>query len=420
MNVIREGNAVPIFSWCPNIEEGAMNQMKAIAQLPYVKYCALMPDAHAGMMMPIGGVVACDNVVVPNFVGVDIGCGMCAIKTSLHKSDFEDKEKCKKVLHSFSRGIPVGFAHNNDNRVKEIGNKYGRDDRMIDILGRKYGDSTTVNPVGDLTKSVYSQIGTLGGGNHFCEVQYDEENCVWIMIHSGSRNIGKLIGDYFNELAIKMNTLWYSNGSNIPFLPVSSPEGENYLYWMNLALKFAYMNRKIMMDEVVRNMSYEFPGFQVITDKVVKDTVDNMVNIHHNFAQLENHFGKNYWIHRKGATMARKGITGIIPGSMGTCSYIVKGLGEEKSMMSCSHGAGRKMGRMEFCRQMKDKYAQIEEELKDVVHSEFGDLDRGKNKGLKDVSESPGAYKDIDEVIKNEIDLIQPIVKLRPLICLKG
>jgi len=245
------------------------------------------------------------------------------------------------------------------------------------------------------------------------------------MLHSGSRNIGKKVGDYFNEIALDLNRKWHSNtymakSKEIPFLPVELPVGKAYLAWMDMALRFAYLNRKVMLEEVKRNIKHEFPTVKFITEEVASDASDGMINIHHNFSSLENHMGRNVWVHRKGATMAREGMTGIIPGSMGTASYIVRGLGNVKSLMSCSHGAGRKMGRMEFCRQMDGKLNEVEESLEGVVHSKFSTIERGKNKGKLDVSEAPGAYKNIEDVMVNQKDLVEPIVKLRPLICLKG
>jgi len=422
MQVIKEEGMSPVFSWCPTIEEGALEQMKVFARLPYIKYCALMPDAHFGQKngMPVGGVVACDNVVIPNGVGLDIGCGMGALKTNLHKSELEDKDIRKRLLHSFSRGVPVGFAHNSQKRINELSNKYG--DKYDYIVSKTIeGDEyCKFDPIGGERKAFFSQLGTLGGGNHFLEVQYDEEDNVWIMIHSGSRNMGKRIGDYFNALAADLTKKWHSICQDITFLPADSIEGTAYLGWMNFALRFAYLNRKVMLEEVKRCMEHEFPKIKFVTKEMFDGVKDDMINIHHNFAVLENHFGKNYWIHRKGATMARKGTIGIIPGSMGTNSYIVQGLGNQKSMMSCSHGAGRSMGRTAFNLKMKYSHAQLEKELDHVVHSDFGTSDRGRDKGLLDVSECPGAYKDIEDVMANQKDLVKPVAKLSPMLCLKG
>jgi len=251
--------------------------------------------------------------------------------------------------------------------------------------------------------------------NHFLELQVDEKGVVWVMIHSGSRNMGKKIGDYFDSMASALNRKYYSSvPEQIPFLPANDEEGKEYLAWMDFALQFAFLNRQVMMDEVKKDLEHEFPNVKF----------EKMVNIHHNYASLENHKGRNYWVHRKGATLASKKTTGIIPGSMGTHSYIVKGLGNEKSLNSCSHGAGRKMGRMEFNRQNNTEEGMdaIKESLKGVVHSKFQKQKsrKGKETGMMDVSEAPGAYKDVETVMANQIDLVQPVVTLTPIMCMKG
>lgn len=418
MKTIEIDNGCKIFSWCPEIEDSAMEQMKVLAQLPFVKYACLMPDAHLGQNMPIGGVIACENVVIPDSVGVDIGCGMGAVKTNLHKSELDNEDIRKQILHSLSRGIPVGFNHNSTKRIAEL--KETMSSEVNDIVNALHSNITLAyQPISNVSDTIYSQLGSLGGGNHFCEIQYDENDTVWFMLHSGSRNIGKVVGDYFNEIAKDLNAKWHSK-STIPFLPTDTDEGASYLSWMIFALNFAYLNRKVMLNEVKKTFVHMFPNIQFITDRDFTDSKDSIINIHHNFSSLENHMGRDYWIHRKGATMARKDMTGIIPGSMGTSSYIVKGLGNVISLNSCSHGAGRKMGRMEYSRLMKDNYAEVEKSLEGVVHSDFSKFDRGKMKGILDVSESPGAYKNIDLVMSNQVDLVTPIVKLKPLICLKG
>lgn len=418
MDRIKQDDGVDILSWCPNADENALEQMQNISKLPYVKYCAMMPDSHAGMSMPIGGVVATENVVVPNMVGVDIGCGMCAILTNLTVDDLTDSTK-QILFNLISQAIPVGFSHNTDKRRKELENKYSG---KYSYIVNKSNIAQCIDqhePISD--KAFFEQLGTLGGGNHFLEVQADEEDRIWIMIHSGSRNMGKKIGDYFNNLAKELNAKWFSQGSDIPFLPTDTPEGKAYLSWMDFALRFAFLNRQVMIDSVKEVFMNVFPEVFWITNTVVDNTVDDgMINIHHNFAALENHHGRNYWVHRKGATRAFAGMTGIIPGSMGTNSYIVKGLGNHFSLMSCSHGAGRKMGRIEFSKKMKYSHDQIEKSLEGVLHTNFSHFGRGKHKDLLDVSEAPGAYKAIDEVMANQEDLVRILVKLRPLISVKG
>ena len=436
MEIYTVENGVDIHSWCPGIDQErsqltdinserdkknptAIEQMEIISRLPYVRYCAMMPDSHTGQNMPIGGVVACENVVVSDFVGVDIGCGMCALRTNLTESDLTDDTK-QKIFHLLSERLPVGFAHNTDKRRNELTKKH---EQKVAFIIQKSGIEVVHglhNPIGDYYKEFFAQLGTLGGGNHFLEVQVDTEGTVWIMIHSGSRNIGKRVGDYFNAVAKDLNSKWYSEARVIPFLPTDTEEGKSYLAWMDFALRFAFLNRQTMLDDVKEVFECIFPNVKWTTQDIVDDCAGDIINIHHNFAAIENHHGKNVWVHRKGATKAFGGMTGIIPGSMGTSSYIVRGLGNHHSLMSCSHGAGRNMGRLEFSRKMKYSLAQIERSMDGILHTEFGEIGRGKDKGLKDVSEAPGAYKDIDWVIAQEEDLVRILVKLRPLISIKG
>jgi len=411
MQVITIENAKPIFSWCPNIEEEAQKQMVEISKLPYVKHCALMPDAHLGMSCPIGGVVACDSVIVPNFVGVDIACGMGTMRTNLTTEEIKGKEE---IIHNaITRSIPMGFSHNQDKRRKEMQQKY---EEKIEYNMKKFlpdGYTEIVKP-----DAFYDQMGTLGGGNHFLELQSDEEGHVWMMVHSGSRGIGKKVCDHFNDIAKKANEKWYSQ-SIVGFLPVTSEEGKQYIGWMNMCMMFAYYNRQAMLEEIKRNLLHYFPNME-ITTKAIEGVGGEILNIHHNYASIENHMGQNWWVHRKGATLASDKTIGIIPGSMGSASYIVRGKGKKESLNSCSHGAGRRMGRNVFNQAYNtpDKLKEIEESMKNIKHTKFGRATsrKGKDLGMLDISEAPQAYKDIDEVINNELDLIVPIHKLTPLV----
>lgn len=412
MNIIDvEGAKKPIFSWCPQIEPGALEQMKELAKLPFVAHSALMPDAHQGMSMPIGGVIATDGVIIPNAVGVDIGCGMGAFRTNLTVDDIKGKEEA--IHDAIERSIPMGFSHNTDVRRKEMIQKY------FDVMDQYW--SKHIEPI--LTdenivekKSFFEQMGTLGGGNHFIEIQYDESNIIWVMVHSGSRNIGKKVCDYFNNIATKLNSAWYSN-TTIPFLPSGSVEGKQYIGWMNMSLQFAYFNRFAMLNEIEPNMLHYFPNMKITTSKVCGSDI---LNIHHNYASLENHYGKNVWVHRKGATLASDKTIGIVPGSMGAASYIVKGLGKPESLNSCSHGSGRRMGRKAFNQAFNtpEKLKEIESSMSGITHTKFGKYMGFKRKdtGMLDVSEAPQAYKDIEDVIRNEEDLVAPLFKLRPII----
>lgn len=238
------------------------------------------------------------------------------------------------------------------------------------------------------------------------------------MIHSGSRGFGKQFYDHFKDIASKLCQQWYSS-SPIPFLPADTNEGKDYLNWMNFLLRFAFLNRQIMMDDVVHNILHYFPNMQNITDFVGEKKI---INIHHNYASIEYHMGKNLWVHRKGAVLARKGIIGIIPGSQSTNSFITTGLGDPLSLDSCSHGSGRKMGRKQFNIQNQSKAQEIEADMKrkGIVFSSFKKAERGRDKGMIDLSETGDAYKDVISVMDNQKELVAPLVKLSPLISWKG
>jgi len=418
-----ENGQCSINSYCPDIEEQALDQMKEMCRLPFTRFASLMPDAHFGQDhgLPIGGVLATENVVLPTGCGIDLGCGMGVVKTSLHKLELEDKDLRRKLLHSFARGIPTGFSHNAQKRINELQNKYGDEVNLLIQNTGVESQFAEYNPVGNCAKEFFSSVGTLGGGNHFYEIQYDQNGSIYMMVHSGSRNLGKRIGDYFCKTAYELNAKWYSEKRDleIPFLPVDTEEGQAYLAFLDFALKFAFMNRRVMMEEAKGCLVYEFPSVKFITEEITDEVVDGVINIHHNYATQEHIYGQDLWVHRKGAISARNNI-GIIPGSMGSSSYITKGLNNHRSLFSSSHGAGRKEGRRQFSRKMQHSYAQIEESLKDVVHSDFGEFQYGKDKGLKDVSECPDAYKNIELVMEAQKDLVEVLFKLKPLICLKG
>jgi len=250
-------------------------------------------------------------------------------------------------------------------------------------------------------------------------VQYDENDQVYIMVHSGSRGIGYKLGEYFNDVATTLNNRWYSSVS-VPFLPVDTIEGQAYIAWTDLACRFAYLSRRGMLNEVKRCLRHEFPDVEFITSEITDDVIDETFSVHHNYARLENHFKRNAYVHRKGACSARAGELGIIPGNMADSSYIVRGKGNKLSMNSSSHGAGRRCGRRAFCREMEGRYDEIEKSLKGIVHSDFGEFSYGKDKGMKDVSEAKQAYKSIEGVMSHQQDLVEPIIKLMPLISMKG
>jgi tRNA-splicing ligase RtcB len=388
MNQVISSEKLPIKMWLSEIEDEALNQAKNLANLPFAfHHIAIMPDSHVGYGMPIGGVLATDNVIIPNAVGVDIGCGMCAVKTSL--SGTIKEEMLKQIMQEIRDVIPVGFNHQKKMESEELMPKYIKG--TVPVCEREY-------------LSARKQIGTLGGGNHFIEIQKGNDKHFWIMIHSGSRNLGKQVADYYNKVAKDLNGEWYSNvpvKSDLAFLPINSEEGQSYISEMQYCVEFALANRMLMMQRIKEVFKKVF---------VEPDSVfGTMINIAHNYASIENHFGRNVWVHRKGATLAREDAIGIIPGSMGTKSYIVQGLGNPESFQSCSHGAGRCMGRNQA---IKTLNLETEQKIMEGI--------LGAPRTQQELEEAPSAYKDIDVVMANQQDLVKILVELKPLAVIKG
>lgn len=389
MNVFKTGK-LPVKYWlksADDIETGCVKQLENLSNLPFAfHHIAAMPDTHQGYGMPIGAILATDGVIIPNAVGVDIGCGMIAVKTEAREIS---QDQIKQILGKTREIIPVGFNHHKEKQVN------------------KFDSAPMDNPViKNEIDSAMRQIGTLGGGNHFLEIQKGDDGHIWLMIHSGSRNLGKKVCEYYNSVAVELNKKYFSivpADWELSFLSIGSVEATEYLEAMEFCLTFALQNRAMMMYRLL-------DVFQEIT----KYDLIEQINIHHNYAAIENHFGKNVWVHRKGAIRMREGEIGIIPGSMGTPSYIVRGLGNKDSFMSSSHGAGRRMSRSEA-----DKTFTEEEANKSIDGVVFGRWGRNRKGGL-DLSECPLAYKNIDEVMGNQADLVQPIVKLQPLGVMKG
>jgi len=382
-----ESMRVPVKSWCINPEDGAIEQAKNLARLPFVhKWVSLMPDTHQGYGMPIGGVLATKGVIIPNAVGVDIGCGMCAIKTNVTAYN---TEILKVVFDEIRKVVPVGFNKHAEKQDSSL---------MPEISGGY--DSVIVR---EYDNAHYS-IGTLGGGNHFLELQKDKENNLWVMIHSGSRNLGKQVADHYNKLAEAMNQKWFSSVPldwDLAFLPLDSQEGQNYLVEMEYCVQFALANRKLMLDNVLKVLKTHFPEM----------APEPMINIAHNYARLENHYGENVVVHRKGATSAKLNEIGIIPSSQGSTSYIVRGKGNQESFQSCSHGAGRTMGRKQ-AKNTLNLTAEINAlNEKGIIHSV---------RSVDDLDEAPSSYKNIDVVMAEQKDLVDIVVELSPLGVIKG
>jgi len=387
-----------VFSGEDTIEEQCIEQMKIVSSLPFLHHhVALMPDGHLGIGASIGSVVPTKGVIVPSLVGVDIGCGMCAVKTTLTEISTEE---LKTIMGKIREAIPVGFAHHKTTQPRE----------MLPVPCEGRNNWSTEMPIifQEFTKA-QSQVGTLGGGNHFIEIQKGSDGHIWLMIHSGSRNLGFTVANYYNKLAVELNDKWMSGVDKkweLAFLPTNSEEGQAYIAEMNYCVEFALANRKLMMDRIKMIMA------DTIEDKFGGQygvEFEEMINIAHNYAALENHFGQNVWVHRKGATLARKGTIGIIPGSQGSKSYIVEGKGNLDSFESCSHGAGRKMGRKEAQRTLNLEDEQ--KKLEGVIHSV---------RNVRDLDEAPGSYKDIATVMANQTDLVDIKVELTPLAVVKG
>lgn len=379
---------LPILSWCEHIDENALEQAHNLARHPsLVFHVALMPDCHSGYGMPIGGVVASPHDVIPFAVGVDIGCGMCAVRTSYMASDLKEK-KIKRIMGFIREDVPVGFNH-----------------RGEPVPWDGWEEAPEYGVVQKEVKSGRHQLGTLGSGNHFIEIQEGDDGHVWLMLHSGSRNFGYKIANYYAEVAKSLCDKYHVKlpDKDLAFLPFGDDAGRRYVECMQFALRFAQANRDVMM-ELVKEAAF----------RVLKCEFDDPINIHHNYADLEHHMGQNLWIHRKGATLAREGTMGIIPGSMGSPSYIVRGLGNPRSFHSCSHGAGRVMGRKEASRKLRVE--DCDKAMEGIVFGRWG-KDR---KGRLDLGEAPQAYKDIDEVMEAQKDLVEIVTRLRPLGVIKG
>jgi tRNA-splicing ligase RtcB len=382
-----EGKNVHIKSWCNQPEEGALKQAYDLTTLPFIfKHVALMPDTHQGYGMPIGGVIACKNVIIPNAVGVDIGCGMVAVRTALRDIS---TESLKDIMGMIRRKIPVGFNHQ-----KEPIAWYG------------FEEVPDIPIIKQELNSARRQLGTLGGGNHFIEIQKGSDGYIWFMIHSGSRNFGLKIATTYNKIAQDLCKRWYSDippikgQDGLAFLPLSTQEGKEYQRAMGYALAFAQENRNFMAG-IIRHC------FNSLTSCGFKDPI----NIHHNYARYEAHFGEKVMVHRKGATSANKGEMGIIPGSQGTASYITRGRGNPDSFRSSSHGAGRRMSRQQARKELSLEVEKSKLDDKGIIHS---------IRTKQQLDEASSAYKDIDVVMEEQKDLVEIVIKLEPLAVIKA
>jgi tRNA-splicing ligase RtcB (3'-phosphate/5'-hydroxy nucleic acid ligase) len=391
---------VPALVWTKDIEHEAIQQLINIAQLPIIHHhIAAMPDVHAGVGATVGSVIPTHEAIIPAAVGVDLGCGMNAVRTSLKASDLPDN--LYKLRMDIEAAVPVGLCqHAKSKLVGTALHRAGRAmDQGLDRIVEKH--PALMKMQRKFNSTWLCQLGTLGGGNHFIEVCLDEENAVWVMLHSGSRGIGNAIGRYFIEKTKR------DMGRHVHALPDKDlaylREGtelfDDYVEAVDWAQDYARLNRELMMRAVIAAMQKLLPKFTLTCEAI---------NCHHNYVAKESHFGANVYVTRKGAISAREGELGIIPGSMGAKSYIVRGRGNLQSFCSCSHGAGRRMSRTEAKRTFKR--AHLEEQTRGVECRKDGGV----------IDEIPAAYKDIDEVMANQGDLVSVEHTLKQVLCIKG
>lgn len=395
--VLKNESGGLVKTWTKGVafEAEAAEQLKRTAALPFIhKWVAAMPDVHVGIGATVGSVIPTKGAIIPAAVGVDIGCGMMAQKTSLRASDLPDN--LKSIRHQMERDIPVGTSSHNSNRIPASSeNVWGQLRTTFDRIAEKHPKIRA--------KQQLVQLGTLGGGNHFIELCLDEEQNVWIMLHSGSRGVGNAIGLYFIELAKRDMERYFINlpDMNLAYFVEGAEHFNDYFEAVLWAQNYARLNREIMMELLVHGLRRhkELPPFELR---------ERAVNCHHNYVELEHHYGADVFVTRKGAVRARQGELGIIPGSMGAKSFIVRGLGNPESFQSCSHGAGRRMSRTAARAAIS-----VEDHLKATALVECR-----KDSGV--IDESPAAYKDIDSVMKAQSDLVEIVHTLKQVVCVKG
>ncbi len=393
---IIDGARVPVMVYTEQLDATARRQLENIARLPVVyRHVAAMPDVHAGIGATVGAVIPTLHAIIPAAVGVDIGCGVIAARLSLGAEGLPDN--LQRVRRAIEDAVPVGFDTHHGLRAQRL---------TVEALepGRKrilerHPKIATMQKKPD---SVWLlQLGTLGGGNHFIELCVDESNLLWVMLHSGSRGIGNVIGRYFIALARQDMGKHLADlpDRDLAYLQEGAQHFDDYVHAVHWAQQYASANRGEMMRLVIDALNKVLPEFRV-TEKAI--------NCHHNYVSRERHFGADVFVTRKGAIRAREGDLGIIPGSMGTCSYIVRGRGNAQSFDSCAHGAGRQMSRREAKRRFS---------VTDLAAQTAG-VECRKDGGVLD--EIPGAYKDVREVMANQSDLVDVVHTLKQVICVKG
>lgn len=391
-----EGSGCPVKVWTDEFGDNARQQLLNIARLPIIHHhIAAMPDVHLGIGATVGAVIATHKAIIPAAVGVDIGCGMVAVRTTLTANDLDEKS-LKRVFDQISRDVPVGFAAHPEKRA--LVDQAKPFEAGLQRILAKHPEVTQ-----RFAKDTHwvTQMGTLGTGNHFIEVCLDEGHGVWVMLHSGSRGIGNALGSYFIALAQKDMERHIAQLPNkdLAYFVEGAHHFDDYVEAVHWAQDYAAANREAMLDLILAAMRRHLPPFE---------TTMEAVNCHHNYVSREHHYGADVFVTRKGAIRARKGDLGIIPGSMGTRSYIVRGKGNPESFSSCSHGAGRRMSRTAAGKKFSED---------DLARQTEGVVCR-KDKGI--VDEIPAAYKDIDSVMANQSDLVEVLHTLKQVLCVKG
>ncbi len=401
-DVIAEKGNRPIKMWTQGVpvDDKAKDQLRRTASMPFIfKHLAVMPDVHYGRGSTIGSVIPTKGAIIPAAVGVDIGCGMMAWKLSLSAKDLPDS--LAAIRTEIERAVPHGMVTTPGRALRggwsvvpnSVGTRWRELADRYDAILQKHPKIAHKGPA--------HQLGSLGGGNHFIELCLDENDDIWVMLHSGSRGAGNLIGRYFIEKAREDMRRHFINlpDLDLAYLAEGTEHYDDYIEALNWAQDYAMENRKAMMDAVLRALRKHLPPFQI---------GELAVNCHHNYVAKENHFGENILVTRKGAVRAAKGVMGIIPGSMGAKSFIVRGLGNEESFCSCSHGAGRVMSRTEA----KKRVTQAEhiEAVKGIECRTDEEV----------IDETPAAYKPIEAVMEAQKDLVEIVHTLRQVVCVKG
>ncbi|MGP5209399.1 RtcB family protein [Psychrobacter alimentarius] len=404
-NIIQDGGT-PIRLWTKGVpvDPKAHDQLIKASKMPFIyKWLAVMPDVHVGIGATIGTVLPTKEAIIPAAVGVDIGCGMMAVQTTLTADDLPDN--LRGLRTELEKAIPHGRSKiRGRGSRRDVGSWTNPDDAVMNGWGTLVDDFNYITQKHPKLKNTnnLTHLGTLGTGNHFVEVCLDETNQVWIMLHSGSRGVGNAIGRYFIELAREDMRKWFINlpDKDLAYFAEGTEHFDDYWFAVGWAQRFAFKNREIMMEKAIKALR------QVVTKPF--DAAVKAVNCHHNYVDKEEHYGEEVFVTRKGAVRARVGEYGIIPGSMGAKSFIVRGKGNEESFCSCSHGAGRVMSRTEAKKVFTtaDQIAQTE----GVECRKDADV----------IDEIPAAYKNIDDVMNAQSDLVEVVHTLRQVVCVKG